>query len=184
MRATFRIDIEQDYRVPGHHDHVFRFCPLCGGQFESRLLKAGEPERLVCTQCGFVFYLDPKVAVGTIIRDAAGDLVLVRRAIEPGYGKWVFPGGFVDRGEEVQVAAIREAREETGLEIRIDRLINVYSYAGRVPVIIVYAATMTGGCLGCDEESLEARFFAPDAIPWDELAFRSTHEALREFLAY
>jgi ADP-ribose pyrophosphatase YjhB (NUDIX family) len=184
MRATFRIDIEQDYRVPGHHDHVFRFCPLCGGQFESRLLKAGEPERLVCTRCGFVFYLDPKVAVGTIIRDDAGDLVLVRRAIEPGYGKWVFPGGFVDRGEEVQVAAIREAREETGLEIRIDRLINVYSYSGRVPVIIVYAATMTGGCLGCDEESLEARFFAPDAIPWDELAFRSTHEALREFLAY
>jgi len=163
---------------------VFRFCPLCGGQFESRLLKAGEPERLVCTRCGFVFYLDPKVAVGTIIRDDAGDLVLVRRAIEPGYGKWVFPGGFVDRGEEVQVAAIREAREETGLEIRIDRLINVYSYSGRVPVIIVYAATMTGGCLGCDEESLEARFFAPDAIPWDELAFRSTHEALREFLAY
>ncbi len=163
---------------------MFRFCPLCGGQFESRLLKAGEPERLVCTRCGFVFYLDPKVAVGTIIRDDAGDLVLVRRAIEPGYGKWVFPGGFVDRGEEVQVAAIREAREETGLEIRIDRLINVYSYSGRVPVIIVYAATMTGGCLGCDEESLEARFFAPDAIPWDELAFRSTHEALREFLAY
>src|SRR4029079_4349514 len=109
MRETFRIDIEQDYRVPGHHDHVFRFCPLCGGQFESRLLKAGEPERLVCTRCGFVFYLDPKVAVGTIIRDDAGDLVLVRRAIEPGYGKWVFPGGFVDRGEEVQVAAIREA---------------------------------------------------------------------------
>ena len=163
---------------------MFRFCPLCGGQFESRLLKAGEPERLVCTRCGFVFYLDPKVAVGTIIRDDAGDLVVVRRAIEPGYGKWVFPGGFVDRGEEVQVAAIREAREETGLEIRIDRLINVYSYSGRVPVIIVYAATMTGGCLGCDEESLEARFFAPDAIPWDELAFRSTHEALREFLAY
>ena len=163
---------------------MFRFCPLCGGQFESRLLKSGEPERLVCTRCGFVFYLDPKVAVGTIIRDDAGDLVLVRRAIEPGYGKWVFPGGFVDRGEEVQVAAIREAREETGLEIRIDRLINVYSYSGRVPVIIVYAATMTGGCLGCDEESLEARFFAPDAIPWDELAFRSTHEALREFLAY
>lgn len=170
--------------MPGHHDHVFRFCPLCGGPFESRLLKAGEPERLVCTRCGFVFYLDPKVAVGTIILDDAGDIVLVRRAIEPGYGKWVFPGGFVDRGEEVQAAAIREAREETGLEIRIDRLINVYSYTGRVPVIIVYAATMTGGCLACDEESLEAKFFTPDAIPWDELAFRSTHEALREFLAY
>ena len=80
------------------------------------------------------------------------------------------------------VAAVREAREEAGLDIRIDRLVNVYSYPGRAPVIIVYAATMTGGCLGCDDEGLEARFFAPDEIPWDDLAFRSTHEGLREFL--
>lgn len=166
-----------------HHEPAFRFCPICGGPFESRRLKAGEPERLVCTTCGFVFYLDPKVAVGAIIQDEHDHIVLVRRAIEPGYGKWVFPGGYVDRGEEVHVAAIREAREETGLDIRIERLINVYSYGGRAPVIIVYAARMTGGCLGCDDESLEARFFSADAIPWDELAFRSTHEALREFLA-
>jgi ADP-ribose pyrophosphatase YjhB (NUDIX family) len=146
------------------------------------VLKAGEPSRLVCSSCDFVFYIDPKIAVGTIIRSSSQQLVLVRRAIEPGYGKWVFPGGYVDRGEPVMVAALREAREETGLEIRIDHLINVYSYPGRAPVIIVYAATMTGGCLGCDEESLEARFFAPDAIPWNELAFRSTHEALTELL--
>ena len=165
-----------------HHEPAYTFCPVCGGPFESRLLRAGEPERLVCTRCGFVFYLDPKVAVGTIIRDEHGHIVLVRRAIEPGYGKWVFPGGYVDRGEEVLVAALREAREETGLEIRIDRLVNVYSYPGRAPVIIVYSATMTGGCLACDEESLDAKFFAPDAIPWDELAFRSTQEALREVL--
>ena len=165
------------------HDHgaAFRFCPVCGGGLELRLLKAGEPQRLVCTACGFVFYLDPKLAVGTIIHDDRRQVVLVRRAIEPGYGKWVFPGGYVDRGEEVQAAAIREAREEVGLDVRIDRLINIYSYAGRTPVIIVYAATMLGGCLGCDDEGLEARFFERNAIPWDELAFRSTHEALREF---
>ena len=180
MRATFRIDIYENYRVHPHHEPAFKFCPVCGGTLEARLLRAGEPERLVCTKCSFVFYLDPKVAVGTIVRDETGQVVLVRRAIEPGYGKWVFPGGYVDRGEEVLVAAVREAREETGLEIRIDHLINVYSYSGRAPVIIVYAATMTGGCLGCDDEGLEARFFAPDAIPWGELAFRSTHEALRE----
>lgn len=166
-----------------HHEPAFRFCPVCGSSLEVRTVKAGEPDRLVCTGCGFVFYLDPKVAVGAIIRDLNGHIVLVRRAIEPGYGKWVFPGGYVDRGEEVQVAAVREAREEAGLDIRIDRLVNVYSYAGRAPVIIVYAATIVGGCLGCDEESLEAKFFAPEAIPWDELAFRSTNEALREFFA-
>ena len=135
----------------------------------------------MCTSCGFIFYLDPKLAVGTIIADEENRVVLVRRAIEPGYGKWVFPGGYVDRGEEVQAAAVREAREETGLDVRLDRLINIYSYAGRIPVIVVYSATMIGGCLACDEEGLEARFFDKEAIPWDELAFRSTHEALLEF---
>ena len=72
----------------------------------------------------------PKVAVGTIIRTGDGRLVLVRRAIEPGYGLWVFPGGYVDRGEQIIEAAVREAREESGLEVRIDGLVNIYSYAG------------------------------------------------------
>ena len=161
----------------------YRFCPVCGGELEPRVLKATEPKRLVCTTCGFVFYLDPKLAVGTIITNDQNDIVLVRRAIEPGYGKWVFPGGYVDRGEEVRLAAVREAREECGLDIRIERLLNIYSYPGRVPVIVVYAARMTGGCLACDEESLEAKFFDARSIPWDELAFRSTREALRDFLA-
>ena len=166
----------------GLHHGAFRFCPACGGALESRLLKQGEPPRLVCVQCGFVFYLDPKLAVGTIIADERDRIVLVKRAIDPGYGKWVFPGGYEDRGEEVHVAAVREAREEVGLEVRLERLLNIYSYAGRTPVIVVYAATMIGGCLGCDDEGLEARFFEPDGIPWDELAFRSTREALEEFL--
>jgi ADP-ribose pyrophosphatase YjhB (NUDIX family) len=145
-------------------------------------LKAGEPERLVCGSCRFVFYLDPKVAVGTIITNGDEQILLVRRAIEPGYGKWVFPGGYVDRGEPVPLAAVREAREECGLDVRLDRLIDVYSYPGRTPVVIVYASTVIGGEIGCDDEGLEARFFAPDEIPWDDLAFKSTREALRAFL--
>lgn len=166
-------------------DPVFRYCPVCGARFEPRVLRVGEPARLVCTgaTCGFVFYLDPKVAVGTVITDPAGRIVLVRRAIEPGYGKWVFPGGYVDRGEEVMMAARREAREEAGLDVRIDRLIGIYSYAGRTPIIIVYAASCLGGDLVVDEEGLEARWFDADAIPWDELAFASTREAIRDFLA-
>jgi len=163
---------------------TFRFCPVCGSPLEPRVLRAGEPSRLVCTSeaCGFVFYLDPKVAVGTIITAPDGRIVLVKRAIEPGYGKWVFPGGYVDRGEEVMMAAVREAREEAGLEVRIDRLIGIYSYAGRTPIIIVYAATMTGGELAVDEEGLEVQWFQPSAIPWDDLAFASTREALRDYL--
>ena len=165
-----------------HDERPYSFCPMCGGELEPRSLKASEPERLVCVRCGFVFYLDPKVAVGTIITDDQGRIVLVKRAIEPSYGKWVYPGGYVDRGEPVHVAAVREAREEAGLDVRLDRLINVYSYPGRAPVIIVFAASIVSGELAVDDEGLEARWFHSHEIPWDELAFSSTHDALREFL--
>ena len=161
----------------------YRFCPRCGGSLEQRVIKASEPERLVCAACGFVFYLDPKIAVGTIIRTDSSRLILVRRAIEPGYGKWVFPGGYVDRGEPLTVAAIREAREECGLDVRLDGLVNIYSYPGRAPVIVVYAATAIGGVMCGDEECLETAEFDSAAIPWNNLAFRSTEEGLRDYLA-
>jgi 8-oxo-dGTP diphosphatase len=167
---------------PHDDSHAYRFCPRCGGPLERRTLKATEPERPVCTRCGFVFYLDPKVAVGTIIQSQSGRIVLVRRAIEPGYGKWVFPGGYVDRGETLTSAAMREAREECGLDVRLDALVNIYSYAGRAPVIVVYAATATGGTLCVDDESLEVLEWDIAAIPWNDLAFRSTHEGLRDYL--
>ena len=108
--------------------------------------------------------------------------MLVRRAIEPGYGLWVFPGGYVDRGETLTAAAIREAREECGLDVRLDALVNIYSYLGRTPIIVVYAATVLGGTLCVDDECLETAEFEAEAIPWDELAFRSTHEGLRDYL--
>ena len=149
--------------------HAFRFCPRCGHALEERVIKAGEPPRLVCTSCDFVFYLDPKIAVGTIIRATSGRIVLVRRAIEPGYGKWVFPGGYVDRGEALHAAAIREAREECGLDVRLDGLINVYSYAGRAPVI---APTRDRARRRpqTDDEGLEAAGSGTGGDPWDELA--------------
>ena len=169
--------------MPAHqHDAPYRFCPLCGGGLEPRVVKAGEPERPVCGGCGHIVYLDPKIAVGTVIRDAGGQIALVRRSIEPGYGKWVFPGGYVDRGEVLGAAASREALEEANLRIRLDGLINLYSYAGRAPIIVVYAATAVGGELRADDESLEAAWFPVDAIPWGELAFRSTGDALRDYL--
>jgi len=167
---------------PHDDSSAYRFCPRCGGVLEPRRLKATEPERPVCVRCGFIVYLDPKIAVGTIIATPENRLVLVRRAIEPGYGKWVFPGGYVDRGEPLTSAALREAREECGLDVRLDALVNVYSYAGRAPVIVVYAATATGGTLCVDEESLEVSEWETSSIPWDDLAFRSTQEGLRDYL--
>jgi 8-oxo-dGTP diphosphatase len=167
---------------PHDESHAYQFCPRCGGALERRLLKRSEPERPVCTRCGFVFYLDPKIAVGTIIKMADDGLVLVRRAIDPGYGKWVFPGGYVDRGETLIAAAIREAHEECGLDIRLDGLVNIYSYAGRAPVIVVYAATALRGDLCADDECLETAVFEAGTIPWGNLAFRSTEEGLRDYL--
>ncbi len=171
--------------MPSHDPNSppYRFCPVCSGSLERRLIKPGDPERLVCPDCDFVFYLDPKVAVGTIIDAGDSRLVLIQRSIEPGYGKWVFPGGYVDRGEEVEEAAVREAREECGLDVRIDGLVGVYSYAGRTPIIIVYAASITGGSLCAADECLDARLFVPSTIPWRELAFPSTREALEDYLA-
>ena len=164
------------------HSSAYRFCPVCGGGLEMRLVKAGEPDRPVCSACGYVVYLDPKVAVGTIIRNDVGQIALVRRSIEPGYGKWVFPGGYVDRGEPPKVAALREAKEEANLDIRIDGLINLYAYTGVIPIIIVYAATFMNGEIRADDESLDAAWFDVADIPWDELAFRSTRDALRDHL--
>lgn len=186
IRAELYLAPRPTQSVTDEHPHdtrAFRFCPRCGGTLDVRHLKPGDPTRLVCTQCAFVFYLDPKVAVGAIVRSAGNRLVLVRRAIEPGYGKWVFPGGYVDRGESLTAAAIREAREECGLEVRLDGLVNVYSYPGRTAVIVVYAATAISGDLAVDDESLELAEVTPANIPWLELAFQSTADALRDYLA-
>lgn len=163
------------------HPAEFRFCPRCGAALLPRRLKPGEPERLVCAGCGFILFLDPKLAAGTIC-PLDGGIVLVRRAIEPAYGKWVIPGGYVDRGEEVAAAAIRETLEEASLEVAIRDLVNVYSYPGNPVVVVVYLAQILGGQLRAGDEALEARVFPPTALPWEELAFPSTGEALRDYL--
>ena len=169
-----------------HHDYHrapdFRFCPKCGGVLNRQLLKANEPKRLVCENCSFIFYDDPKVAACAIpIVD--GKILLLKRGIEPGYGKWVFPGGFMDRGERVEDAAIRETWEEAGLKIALTRLLNVYSYTGQRVVIIVYLATVLNGTPQALDETLEARLFTRTEIPWQELAFPSTRDALSEYIS-
>ncbi len=161
---------------------LYKFCPTCGGPLLHKRLEPKEPPRLVCSACGFVFYLDPKLAAIAVI-PLDGGVVLARRAIAPGYGLWVAPGGFVDVGERVEAAVVREVREEVLLEIRVDRLLNVYSYAGRTTVIVGYLAVVLGGRLGPGHETLEARVFPPDAIPWEDIAFPSTTDALRDYLS-
>lgn len=162
-------------------DPGYKFCPKCGAPFSKRRLKEFEPERLVCAQCFFVMYLNPKVAAGAVV-DFKGGIVLLRREIEPRAGFWVHPGGFVDRGETLEAAAKRETWEEVRLEVEIGRLLGAYSFADSEVVVASYAATTISGTPTVGDESLEVRVFQPDQIPWDELAFPSTHIALREYL--
>ena len=159
---------------------VYKFCPKCRGNLDSKLLKVSEPERLVCNDCSFIFYLDPKVAACTISK-IEGRIPLLKRAIEPSYGKWVFPGGYVDLGERVEDAAIRETKEEVNLDVKLCELVGVYSY-NKSPVIIVYSADIVGGELKARDECLEVRTFALDEIPWNALAFASTKDALRDYV--
>ena len=160
---------------------VFRYCPKCGGALESRLLKSSEPERLVCSLCGFVFYQDPKVAACTISM-VDGGIVLVKRAIEPALGKWVFPGGFVDRGESVPAAAVRETLEEVKLKVSLLGVLDAYSFPPHEVVVIVYAADVVHGAPEVGDEALAVHCFAPEDIPWEELAFESTRAALRDYV--
>jgi 8-oxo-dGTP diphosphatase len=158
---------------------TMRFCPLCATALGRAPVPPDQREQSVCPSCDFVFYLNPKVVAGTI-PEQDGRLLLTRRAINPGHGLWTFPGGFVDFGETVSDAAVRETFEETGLTVDITGLLNVYSYPGS-PVIIVYTARVTGGTLTPCAENDRLEWVTPAEIPWDALAFPSTREALREW---
>jgi ADP-ribose pyrophosphatase YjhB (NUDIX family) len=159
----------------------YRFCPRCAGRLEVRVLKEGEPERLVCGRCGFVFYLGPKLVAGAIV-ELEGGIVLIQRAIEPGYGRWTFPGGFVERGEVAEEAAARETLEETGLKIKTTGIVGLYSYEGQIPAVAVFAARATGGVPEPLDETLDVKRFARTGLPWSELAFPSTEHALKDYL--
>lgn len=162
-------------------DPGFKFCPKCGAPLGRRRLKDFEPERLVCTRCLFVLYLNPKVAAGTVVEHDGG-IVLLRREIDPRAGFWVHPGGFVDRGETLEQAAVRETREEVGLEVEITGLLGAYSFADSEVVVVTFAARVLSGAPAVGDESTEVRTFDPLQIPWDELAFPSTRLALKEYM--
>jgi mutator protein MutT len=131
-----------------------------------------------CPSCGLIVYFNPKVAAGVIIEDGEGT-ILIRRGIEPAYGKWTFPGGYVNRGERPEDAAVREVAEEVGLNVSLTALHGIYSYTNHPIIVIVYRGLIVDGTLNVSPECLDVRHVSPSAIPWDDLAFPSTAEALR-----
>ncbi len=123
-------------------------------------------------------YLDPKLAVAAIV-PIDGRILLGRRGINPGFGKWSFPAGYVNRGESIEEALAREVKEETGLDVKVGWLVGMYSWRDRAVVLGVYEATPTGGQMAPLSETLEIDLFTYDQLP--ELAFEGDREILIEW---
>ena len=137
-------------------DHTY--CHRCGTK-----LVAGRT-RPKCRACGAAVFLDPKLAV-VVVASTGSRILMVKRDIDPMMGRWSFPSGYVDRGEVVEDAAVREVMEETNVQVSLDRLLGIYSRRGAPVVLVAFAATVVGGRLAAGDEAQDARFFAVDELP-------------------
>lgn len=156
----------------------YRHCPTCGGALESRLLD--ERNRLVCRECGFVMYRNPAPAAGVIILEE-DKLLWVERKLDPRRGAWTFPAGFLEYDEHIEQCAVRETKEETGLDVELDGVFGVYMAMDdpRTQVVLVlYRAHRIGGELSAGDDASDARFF-PVATP-PEIAFKAHSQALAD----
>lgn len=158
-------------------------CPRCG----TAIVDPTDDGRPTCSNCGYVWYGDPKVATGVLVSRPGGpaaakpELLLVRRNHQPALGKWAFPSGYVDAGEVVEDAAIREVFEETGVDVAIDALIGVYSEADNIVVFIAYAGHLVSGEAAAGDEAFEVGWFGADALP--PLAFPHDDRIVAEWRA-
>jgi len=161
----------------------FAYCPKCATPLITR--QVGDKPRRACPDCGYVYYTDPKVGVGVLVVEN-GRLLLVRRAMNPQKGKWSIPAGFVDSGEDPQKTAVREALEETNLDVEITGLDGVYFNPNTKPgqagasIFIMYRADILSGQLRAGDDADDAGFFDLDKLP--ELAFASTKIAIQKLM--
>ena len=162
--------------------HVFTWCPRCREPLGSRL--EGGVERPACAACGFVQYLNPAPGAGVVLL-RGGKVCLVRRRYEPRAGCWCLPTGFMEWDESAAATAAREAREETGLEVRLTGLYAVET--GILPpdrpvLVVFYRAEETGGRLEAGDDADQVGFFPPDAPP-GPVAFAAHRRVLARLAA-
>ena len=158
-----------------------RFCQQCGSaQVELRIPHGDDRERHVCPDCGHIHYLNPKIVVGTI--PVRGDQVLLcRRAIEPRYGMWTLPAGFMEEGETLEEGAARETLEEARARVTIEQMYVTLSLPEISQVYVLFRARLDNLDFAPGAESLEVKLFDEADIPWDQLAFRTIGAALKHF---
>ena len=165
------------------HRHIIKHCRACGTSVELRVPDDGDTrERAVCPACGTIHYVNPLLVVGTV--PYLGDQVLLcKRAIEPRYGKWTLPAGFMELGETMAQGAARETAEEAGAEVEMGAFFSAMSIPRVGQVHVFYLARLLHDRFDPGHESLEARLFTQHALPWDELAFTTVRETLKCFFA-
>jgi ADP-ribose pyrophosphatase YjhB (NUDIX family) len=151
-------------------------------RFERRIPAGDDRSRLVCRDCGFVAYENPKIVVGSVA-SWQGRILLCRRAIEPRRGFWTLPAGYLELQETAAAGARREAWEEARARLEIDQLLAVYSIPRISQIQLIYRARLASPEVAAGPETLELDLFDWDAIPWDLLAFPSVHWALRDYHA-
>jgi ADP-ribose pyrophosphatase YjhB (NUDIX family) len=169
--------------VPPWLGSSLNFCSNCGSELRFGPVPGEDRSRLSCPACGQIVYVNPRLVVATFPITAGGEVVLIRRGIEPGRGSWAQPGGFLEVDETVSEAAVRETREETGLEVELGEIIGLYSRLEAAVVVIAFEARISGGEMGPTPEADEVRAFAPEAIPWPGIEFQTTYWALVDWLA-
>jgi ADP-ribose pyrophosphatase YjhB (NUDIX family) len=158
-------------------------CTNCGGPLEIATLPTEERPRLVCAACGHIAYVNPRLVVSTVPITEAGELILIRRGLEPGRGLWAQPGGFLEIDETPTEGAVRETLEETGLVVAPGEIIGLYARLEAAVVVLAYEARIVEGDIRTSPETLDVRAFAPEAIPWPEIAFKTTWWVLVDWLA-
>jgi ADP-ribose pyrophosphatase YjhB (NUDIX family) len=169
--------------VPDWLEPMVRFCSRCGVKLDFGPVGGEDRDRLSCPNCGYICYVNPRLVVTTLPITESGEVMLIRRGIEPGYNMWAQPGGFLEIDETVRQAAIRETLEETGLDVELGAILGLYSRIPAAIVVVAYEARIVGGEPQVTHESLETRPFAADRIPWDEIAFETSVRALRDWVA-
>jgi ADP-ribose pyrophosphatase YjhB (NUDIX family)/GNAT superfamily N-acetyltransferase len=155
-----------------------KHCPQCGTALEIKHL--GERDRPVCPGCGFIYYINPIVAVGTLV-EHEGHVALVQRGVEPGRDRWGLPAGYVEADESAEEAAIRETLEESHLSVELDGLLDAFSYGTGYDrgVLLVYVAHVVSGEIAAGDDAVDAAWYGPEELP--EIAFRTHREALRQW---
>jgi ADP-ribose pyrophosphatase YjhB (NUDIX family) len=160
---------------------ALRNCSRCGGPLTYGPVPGEDRQRHHCSDCGCVTYVNPRLVVTTLPVTDSGELILIRRAIPPGYGLWAQPGGFLEADETVIQGAVRETLEETGLIVEPTCILGIYSRPQAAVVVIAYQAAIVGGRMGVTPESLEVCPFAVEDVPWQDLAFDTTLWAVRDW---